>query len=133
MKNVVLIDSYYNEETGISYAEINTDLGIFYAYSQLYEEDRNESSSFAGCSYAEAKAQIKYLKRKIRFMKERLKGIEICVNLDKENRKLRKQYYVTKNEIKQIENLMEEIKKSMFFYMQNRKEILDKYFRKEKD
>jgi hypothetical protein len=61
---VHLINSDYNEETGVSKVLIDTDLGSFYGFAKLHPEDSDYASKFTGCRYAEIRATIKYLKMK---------------------------------------------------------------------
>ena len=73
---IKLTKSNFNEETGISNVVISTDLGEFNGTSKLHDEDRNISSSFAGCRYAEMKAIIKYMRQKIKNIQMQIKGLE---------------------------------------------------------
>ena len=60
-----LIRSNFDEQTGVSSATIATDLGFFTGYAQLAEEDRAVASTFCGCRYAELRAILKYIKKRI--------------------------------------------------------------------
>ena len=73
---IKLTKSNFDEETGISNVVISTDLGEFNGTSKLHDEDRNISSSFAGCRYAEMKAIIKYMRQKIKNIQMQIKGLE---------------------------------------------------------
>ena len=57
-----MIYSNYNPDTGESIVKIRNKYGIFTGVSRLQEEDRPYESSFAGCEYAEMKANISYMK-----------------------------------------------------------------------
>ena len=59
-----IIYANYNPETGKSIVKIQNQYGIFTGVSQLQEEDRPYESSFAGCEYAEMKANISYMKHR---------------------------------------------------------------------
>ena len=63
--NFKLIRSHFDEETGISSATIATDLGFFTGYAKLAEEDREVASTFCGCRYAELRAMLKYIRKRI--------------------------------------------------------------------
>ena len=76
MSTVRLLSSDFNKETGISSATIGTDYGIFTASVKLHEEDLHISSRYAGCEYAEMKATIKYMKKRIEVINNQLKGLE---------------------------------------------------------
>jgi hypothetical protein len=60
-----LIRSNFDEQTGVSSATIATDLGFFTGYAQLAEEDKAVASTFCGCRYAELRAILKYIKKRI--------------------------------------------------------------------
>lgn len=60
-----LIRSNFDEQTGVSMATIATDLGFFTGYAQLHEDDRAVASTFCGCRYAELRAMLKYIRRRL--------------------------------------------------------------------
>ena len=72
---IKMIKSNFDEITGISEVTIATDIGEFSGTSKLHDEDRNISSSFAGCQYAEMRAVIKYMKRKMHDLDMQIKGL----------------------------------------------------------
>ena len=41
---IKLIDSAFDKNTGVSYAKIQTDCGVFQAFSELHEEDKHISN-----------------------------------------------------------------------------------------
>lgn len=55
----VLINSDYDEVTGVSKVTIGTSIGEFTGYSHCAVEDQPFASRYHGCSYAEWKARIK--------------------------------------------------------------------------
>lgn len=65
MEETKLIFSNYNEEDGISYVKIQTNIGNFEGYAYLDPEDKEYASKFFGCKIAEYRAIIRYLKEKI--------------------------------------------------------------------
>ena len=101
-----MIYSNFDEETGISTVTINTDYGQFTATSKLHEEDRQISSHFAGCKYAEMKAIIMYMRKRIEVINYEITGLENCKKVLEgkkeynhnsiENRTIRKQIYLLK-------------------------------------
>lgn len=81
MRNIKLIFSEYDKETGVSTVVLKDKKGNFFtAKSTLLEEDRDIESSFAGCRFAETKAYLKMLKNDIKELKKEIKAIE---NLEK--------------------------------------------------
>lgn len=65
MEETRLIFSNYDEEDGISYVKIQTNIGHFEGYAYLNEEDKEYASKFFGCKIAEYRAIIEYLKERI--------------------------------------------------------------------
>lgn len=62
---IKLIKSNYDEESGTSYVELNTDLGKFYGYAFLNkEEDADIASAYFGCELAEMDATLQYYNHK---------------------------------------------------------------------
>lgn len=55
-------DIIYDKESGMSCAEITTELGNFAGYAFLNPEDKEIESNFLGCEIAEYRAVINYLK-----------------------------------------------------------------------
>ena len=75
MSTIHLLNSNFDEETGISSVTIGTDYGLFTATSKLHSEDLDISSSYAGCEYAEMRAIIKYIKKRIEVINSQIKGL----------------------------------------------------------
>ena len=119
---IKLLNSNYDEETGISTASIQTDYGIFTSTSKLHEEDKDIVSTYAGCQYAETKAILKYMKYRTKLIKQQIKGLEDCqkalMNLKDynhnsvENRTIRKQIYLLKRQKKDFENRISSLTRS---------------------
>lgn len=62
---IKLIKANYDEESGMSYVELNTDLGKFYGYAFLNkEEDADIASAYFGCELAEMDATLQYYNHK---------------------------------------------------------------------
>ena len=58
---IKLIESHYDEGSGMSYVVLNTDLGKFYGYAFLNkEEDAEIASAYFGCELAEMEANLQY-------------------------------------------------------------------------
>ena len=57
-----LIDSIFNEGTGKSTSVIKHKKKKYYGYAWLHPEDKEKVSKYAGCRYAEIRAEIKALK-----------------------------------------------------------------------
>lgn len=133
---IKLIDSYFDEENGISYARINTDYGEFEGWSQLHEEDKSISSTFAGCQYAETKAILKYMKYRIKLINERIKALEDCQKAlmyrknyehnSVENRTIRKQIYLLKKQRTDWKERRNSLTFKLIESMTKREELINK-------
>ena len=73
---IKLIESNFDRETGVSYAKIQTDYGVFAGSAKLHEEDKEHVSSFAGCHYAETRAIIAYMKHRVKLLNERIESLD---------------------------------------------------------
>ena len=133
---IKMIKSNFDEITGISEVTIATDIGEFSGTSKLHDEDRNISSSFAGCQYAEMKAIIKYMKYKVKIINERIKGLDNCRktlenkknynhNSD-ENRTIRKQIYILNKQKQELKNKIFSLHDRMMKNMEQREKIINK-------
>ena len=62
---IKLIEAHFDEESGTSYVTLNTDLGKFYGYAFLNEEEDAEiASAYFGCELAEMEATLQYYNKK---------------------------------------------------------------------
>lgn len=62
---IKLIEAHFDEESGISYVTLDTDLGKFYGYAFLNkEEDAEIASAYFGCELAEMEATLQYYDKK---------------------------------------------------------------------
>lgn len=133
---IKLVDSCYDETTGMSYAKINTDYGEFEGWSRLHDEDRYISSSFCGCQYAEMRAIMQYMKYRIKLLNERIISLE---NLKKimqgkkdydhnsvENRTIRKQIYILNKERVDWKERLTSLSQRMIDNMNQREKIIKK-------
>lgn len=140
MLKAKMIDSGFNRETGISYATIKTPNGIYTGYSYLQEEDKEYASEFAGCKYAEIKANIKMVKDKIRILKSQLSAFEKFYNNISEGRnfnkrsyearKMRRKMFELKDEIKNLQALKESMHNVLMEDINKRPTELKKFYNK---
>lgn len=100
MSKVNIKDSIYNKETKESLVIITTDIGIFEGKAKLNQDDDSQyESSFAGCTVAEYRALLKYLKAK----KTRLNiSLNTLKNLKKDYKKIGSD--INSNEFKKLED-----------------------------
>lgn len=140
---IKLIESWFNEEDGVSYAKINTDSGEFEGWSQLHEEDKSISSTFAGCQYAETKAILKYMKHRIKILNERIKALEDCQRVimykkdyehnSVENRTIRKQIYLLKKQRTDWKERRNSLTFKLIESMNKREELINKMTKTKKE
>lgn len=136
--NIELSDSVYDEKTGISKVIIECELGRFEGIAKLSPEDREAglASRFEGCKYAETRAIIKCLKALRMRKKSELKALEdlekILISLKTfdpkrpEFRHLRKSIHIKNGQIKEVENLIEQVKAGLQKSIETRTEILER-------
>ena len=137
---IKMIKSNFDEITGISEVTIATDIGEFSGTSKLHDEDRNISSSFAGCQYAEMRAIIKYMKRKMHDLDMQIKGLtdfqsslkcrkdynHICV----ENSKARRRIYELNKQKEIWKKRMNSLYERMLRNMEQREKVIEKIINK---
>ena len=137
---IKMIKSNFDEITGISEVTIATDIGEFSGISKLHDEDRNISSNFAGCQYAETRAIIKYMKRKMHDLDMQIKGLtdfqsslkcrkdynHICV----ENSKARRRIYELNKQKEIWEKRMNSLYERMLRNMEQREKVIEKIINK---
>lgn len=133
---IKLIESYYNKETGISYAKINTDYGEFEGYATLHEEDKEIESRFAGCQYAETRAVLKYMKNRIKILAYQIKALKNCQKQMEgraaynpqsvEGRALRKQIYMLQADRADWQSKYKSLQEKLYFAMDNRQKVVEK-------
>ena len=137
---IKMIKSNFDEITGISEVTIATDIGEFSGTSKLHDEDRNISSSFAGCQYAEMRAVIKYIKRKMHDLDMQIKGLtdfqsslkcrkdynHICV----ENSKARRRIYELNKQKEIWKKRMNSLYERMLRNMEQREKVIEKIINK---
>lgn len=133
MKNKITY-SNYDKETGTSLVEISNSYGSFVGISHLQEEDKAHASTFAGCKYAEIKANISYAKERARVLRYQIKALEdyekilkgmSCYNIHSiENKKLRRRIYELKAEKKKWEDKQIKLKDTLFSTIKERENAL---------
>ena len=140
---IKMIKSNFDEITGISEVTIMTDIGEFTGTSKLHEEDRNISSSFAGCRYAEMRAIIKYMKRKVKDLQMQIKGLQdfqsnIATRKDYnhnsiENSKARRRIYELKKQVVIWKEKINSLTEKMLTMMEKREQLIEKMSRKDEN
>lgn len=139
MKKVRMIDSGFNEETGVSYVTIQTPKGQYTGYSVLQEEDKKYVSKMAGCRYAEIKAHIKMIDAEIKEVKSQLHAFErFYKNASRsyrfnesgyEARKMRREMHSFRDKISELEKLKESMHNTLMTAIDNRQKEIEQVHR----
>lgn len=115
-----LIDSIFNEDTGKSTSVIKYKKNKYYGYARLHPEDKEKTSKFTGCRYAEMRAEIKALKAEHKREKlaceECRKFVTACSqykNFDKESPTAKVMFRQLNRRIKRVNSLADLINKKM--------------------
>lgn len=134
-----IIDSFYNDELGLSYVKIRTKYGDFEGESELHEEDRDIVSSFAGCRYAESKAIEKCFKQQIKELRLQVKGIKDVLSMletvkdynpnSLEARKMRRRLYELNNKISNLQERIKLISERRVYDMEHRREKIEEFIK----
>lgn len=137
---IKMIKSNFDEITGISEVTIATDIGEFSGTSKLHDEDRNISSSFAGCQYAEMRAVIKYMKRKIHDLDMQIKGLtdfqsslkcrKDYNHISIENSKARRRIYELNKQKEIWDKRINSLYERMLRNMEQREKVIEKIINK---
>lgn len=137
---IKMIKSNFDEITGISEVTIATDIGEFSGTSKLHDEDRNISSSFAGCQYAETRAVIKYMKRKMHDLDMQIKGLtdfqsslkcrKDYNHISIENSKARRRIYELNKQKEIWKKRMNSLYGRMLRNMEQREKVIEKIINK---
>lgn len=72
-----IVESWYDEDDGITYLCRQTKWGMFEAWSACMEEDRDIQNKWDGFRFCELKIFAQELKARIKALKQRLKGMQI--------------------------------------------------------
>ena len=137
---IKMIKSNFDEITGLSEVTIATDIGEFSGTSKLHDEDRNISSSFAGCQYAEMRAVIKYMKRKMHDLDMQIKGLtdfqsslkcrKDYNHISIENSKARRRIYELNKQKEIWKKRMNSLYERMLRDMEQREKVIEKIINK---
>lgn len=136
-------DYYKENNVAISYVKIATECGYFEGYAFLNPEDKDYESEFLGCEIAEMRAISDYYKRKIHFLKTRLKTL--C-DLEKDIRSnsqfdsehfeyqtILKRIQQNKNQKKEYQEYIKDIKEAIEYKLETRAELVNKLKKKKQD
>lgn len=111
-----LIDAVYGEATGVSFATIKYRGNEYTAFTKLHEEDKDKASKYAGCRFAEQKAQIKALKAELRNEKAKCDAIKdyiksVCQygTFDKDSPTAKAMFRQLNVRVKRVDALVDEI------------------------
>ena len=137
------IASDYNEETGLSTVTVATDLGLITGYASLHPDDAEIASHFAGCRYAEMRAGIKYMKKKIQISKYQLEPLKKIYNILVNNKKydidnkgiklLEKEIYTLEDDIETYKTNVKTLSERLQNAMENRASIVKNMINKKQD
>lgn len=132
--------SEYNSNTGVSKVLISTDLGIFEGKTILHNEDKDIASAFQGCTYAEVRAIIEYLKAKLNKMNTEVNTLDnLLINLKqlrcyndeaKEMNFIKNELNYKKEIYNKIKNQLELIKKGLYAQMSNYRQEHENFIKK---
>ena len=110
------ITSSYDKKTGYSRVLIEHMGKRFWGTAQLHPDDKDMGSNYAGCAYAEIRAEIKALKYEHKIMKEKaeecrkfVKACEQYKNWDKTSPSARVIYRQLNTRIKRVNQLVDMI------------------------
>ena len=115
-----LISSYFNEETGKSIVEVKHKKRIYYGTARLHPEDVDKASKYAGCRFAEIRAEIQALK--VEYRKEKAtceeirKFVKACAqyrNFDEISPTAKAIYRQLNRRIKKVNNLADLINQKL--------------------
>lgn len=130
-----LLYSNFNKDTGISTVIIRNKYGTFKGRSKLHDSDKGYASNYAGCRFAEMKANIKCLKKQkadkqlrlteLLYFKNMLEGVAGYNSESIEARKLRKRIYILKTEIQQLDDVIDKAATALKQEIQERDKALN--------
>lgn len=130
-----LLYSNFNKDTGISTVIIRNKYGTFKGKSKLHESDKDYASNYAGCRFAEMKAEIKCLKKQkadkrlrlteLKYFKKMLEDTKGYNSESLEARKLRKRIYILNKEIQQLDDTINKAAAALKQEIQERDKALE--------
>ena len=114
--NIEFVDGNYEPETGKSWAKVSVNGKTFYGESHLLPEDKDKASKFAGCRFAEIKAEIKalkYLRRRKKaeceYYRNFVKSLGCYKNFDKNSPTAKCVYKQLNKRIKEVNDITDRI------------------------
>jgi CII-binding regulator of phage lambda lysogenization HflD len=120
---------------------VATDLGNITGYASLHPDDKDIASSFAGCRYAEMRAGIKYMKKKIQISKYQLKPLKRIYNELIRNKRcnknskgiklLEKEIYILEDDIKSYETNIKTLTERLQKAINSRDDIIKNMINKQ--
>jgi hypothetical protein len=135
------VDSGFDEATGESWVTVALNHQFYVGRSKLLEEDKDKASKYAGCRFAEMKAELKALKDLRRIEKEKcdeckrfVKALECYKEFDKESKTARCVYRQLNKRIRNVNYLTELINKKRedFLIAINQRDIVVKAIERKK-
>lgn len=135
------IESNFDEVTGESWVKVALNNQFYEGRSRISEEDKDKVSKYAGCRFAEMKAEIKALRDLRRKEKEKcdeckrfVKALECYKNFDKESKTARYVYRQLNRRIRNVNYLTELINKKRedFLIAINQRDIVVKAIERKK-
>jgi len=129
------VDSGFDEVTGESWVTVALNHQFYAGRSRISEEDKDKISKYAGCRFAEMKAEINALRDLRRKEKEKcdeckkfVKALECYKNFDKESKTARCVYRQLNRRIRNVNYLTELInrKREDFLIAINQRDIVVK-------
>lgn len=134
---VKMIFSEFDEESGVSTVTLNSlRYGNFVGHAQLHPEDADHASAIAGCEYAEMRANIKYMKTRLKEVRIQLKTMENYYatissmrgfNVDGvEARRARRQIYDYRREVQEWKDAIKSERKRLHDQIQLRDDTIAK-------
>ena len=131
--NIKFVDSGYDSDIGYSWVQVRVGNKIFIGESLLSEEDENKKSKYAGCRFAELKAELKALKYLRRRKKEEceyyrkfVKSLGCYKNFDKNSPTAKCVYKQLNKRIKEVNQLTDavNVKREEFLIAINQRDIV---------
>lgn len=133
--NIKFVDSSYDSDIGYSWVKVRVGNKIFIGESLLSEEDKNKESKYAGCRFAELKAELKALKYLRRRKKEEceyyrkfVKSLGCYKNFDKNSPTAKCVYKQLNKRIKEVNQLTDAVnaKREEFLIAINQRDLITK-------
>ena len=133
--NIEFVDSGYSSSDGESWAKVKVDNKVFYGFSELLPEDRDKASKFAGCRFAELKAELKALKylrrrkkKECEYYRKFVKSLGCYKDFDKNSPTAKCVYKQLNKRIKEVNKLTDAInaKREEFLIAINQRDLITK-------